>query len=71
MYPWGVMDTNYTQCPEFRPLLWQCVSQLIPVPDPLPVGVVEPVGQPLRLQQLVPLGVQEQWFASPENNKNY
>ena len=44
--------------------------QLIPVPDPLPVGVVKPVAQPLGLQQLVALSVEEQWLSSPEKGED-
>ena len=35
------------------------------MPDPLSVGVVEPVGKPLVLQKLVSLHVQEQRLSSP------
>ena len=45
--------------------------QLVPVPDPLPVGVVKPVTQPLSLQQLVALSVQEQRLASPEKMRKF
>ena len=41
------------------------VLQRLPVPDPLAVGVVEPVRQPLRLQEVVALHAQEQRLATP------
>ena len=40
------------------------------MPDPLPVGVVEPVSQPLGLQQVVSLRVEEQRLPSPANNQS-
>ena len=41
------------------------VLQRLPVPDPLAVGVVEPVRQPLGLQEVVALHAQEQRLATP------
>ena len=35
------------------------------MPDPFPVGVIEPVGQPLVLQEVVSLLAQEQGLPAP------
>ena len=58
-----------TPMPTNLPLILTIVSQLVSVPDPFPVCVVKPVGQPLRLQQLVPLRVQEQGLPTSVNNQ--
>ena len=42
----------------------------VPVPDPLSAGVVELVGQPLVLQELVALGMQEQRLSASEIKAN-
>ncbi len=44
-----------------------CGSEALTVPDPLAVGVVEPVGQPLGLQQLVAVSAQKQRLPAPEH----
>jgi hypothetical protein len=44
-----------------------CGSEALTVPDPLAVGVIEPVGQPLGLQQLVAVSAQEQRLPAPEH----
>ena len=41
-------------------------SEAVTVPDPLAVGVVEAVSQPLGLQQLVAVGGQEQRLTPPK-----
>ena len=51
-----------------RAVLW-CL-ELVPMPDPLPVGVVKPVCQPLGFQQVISLRVEEQRFASPANKNS-
>jgi hypothetical protein len=46
-----------------------CGSEALTVPDPLAVGVVEPVGQPLGLQQLVAVSAQKQRLPTPKKKQ--
>lgn len=39
-------------------------SKRVAMPDPRALGVVEPVRQPLRLQELEPVLAQVQWLAA-------
>ena len=44
-------------------------SEALPVPDPLAIGVVKAVGQPLGLQQLVAVRAQKQRFPASKMEK--